>query len=384
MKKICVLLTLTIFSLVILSLTMDKDLKSLAESGDVNVQYELGMYYLQAEDDKKDYEKAFYWFQQAAKGGQKEAITWLGLCYYAGYGVTEDSKKAVEYFSTARKAGSSNGAACLAWCYMRGFGVKVNNQIAYSLLSHATSGKSKNPTALYLLGEYYMWKSDYPSILKACNYYKAAATASHPVGEAMLRLAYRAHYYAYQGIDTGGSYNKWLDRYSKTDYNYDIATILSWKGTTALPRITPDTFKTNDKDVVHFGAFTVDSTASDSDDLILVPDSTTTPEDTKAFHIVERLADFPGGINALMAWLGTHIKYPAIAQENGIEGRVLVEFVVSRTGAVRNISISHSIDPNLDKEAIRVVRSMPKWIPAKQDGQLVNCKFTLPITFRLS
>lgn len=106
-------------------------------------------------------------------------------------------------------------------------------------------------------------------------------------------------------------------------------------------------------------------------------------EETKVFDMVEQMPSFPGGEAALMEWLNKHIHYPAIAQENGVEGRVIVQFVVGRDGSISDVTVARSVDPSLDQEAKRVVRAMPKWIPGKQNGKSVNCKFTLPVTFRL-
>jgi protein TonB len=84
-----------------------------------------------------------------------------------------------------------------------------------------------------------------------------------------------------------------------------------------------------------------------------------------------------------MKYLNTHIKYPAIAEENGVQGRVVCTFVVERDGSITDVKVMKSVDPSLDKEAIRVLKSMPKWIPGKQNGSAVRVKFTVPVTFRL-
>ena len=86
---------------------------------------------------------------------------------------------------------------------------------------------------------------------------------------------------------------------------------------------------------------------------------------------------------ALMKWIGKEIKYPSIAQEMNIEGKVIVQFVIGRDGAVRDVQVLRSVDPTLDKEAIRVVQAMRKWIPGRQRGEPVSVRFTLPISFRL-
>lgn len=106
-------------------------------------------------------------------------------------------------------------------------------------------------------------------------------------------------------------------------------------------------------------------------------------EDTKIFEFVEQMPSFPGGDAALMEYLSKNINYPAVAQENGIQGRVVVSFVVERDGSITDVKVARSVDPSLDREASRVVRSMPRWIPGKQNGSSVRVKYTVPVLFRL-
>ena len=104
-------------------------------------------------------------------------------------------------------------------------------------------------------------------------------------------------------------------------------------------------------------------------------------EQNKIFEVVEQQPQFPGG--SVNGWLADHIKYPVVAAENGISGRVVVQFVVERDGSVSQVKVVRGVDPSLDKEAQRVISSMPKWIPGKQNGQAVRSRFTVPVTFRL-
>ncbi|MBQ3631437.1 MAG: energy transducer TonB [Prevotella sp.] len=106
-------------------------------------------------------------------------------------------------------------------------------------------------------------------------------------------------------------------------------------------------------------------------------------EETKIFEVVEQMPSFPGGDAALMAFLSKNIKYPVVAEENGIQGRVIATFVVERDGSITDVKVVKSVDPSLDKEAVRVLKSMPKWIPGKQNGSAVRVKYTVPVTFRL-
>jgi len=115
----------------------------------------------------------------------------------------------------------------------------------------------------------------------------------------------------------------------------------------------------------------------------VVVDEKPKEEETKVFDVVEQMPSFPGGQAALLEYLSKNIKYPVVAEENGIQGRVVCTFVVERDGSVTDVQVARSIDPSLDKEAIRVLKKMPKWIPGKQNGSAVRVKYTVPVTFRL-
>lgn len=101
------------------------------------------------------------------------------------------------------------------------------------------------------------------------------------------------------------------------------------------------------------------------------------------FTVVEEMPKFPGGEEALLKFINTNIKYPVIAQENGIQGRVIVCFVVNKDGSVSDTEVVRGVDPALDVEALRVINTFPKWTPGKQRGQAVAVKYTVPITFKL-
>ncbi|MDL2265300.1 energy transducer TonB [Parabacteroides sp. OttesenSCG-928-G21] len=101
------------------------------------------------------------------------------------------------------------------------------------------------------------------------------------------------------------------------------------------------------------------------------------------FTIVEKQPSFPGGEAELLKWLGKSIKYPIMAQENGIQGRVTCQFVVNKDGSVVDAVVVRGVDPSLDREALRVISVMPKWTPGEQRGKPVRVRYTLPIAFRL-
>ncbi|MBR6601007.1 MAG: energy transducer TonB [Bacteroidaceae bacterium] len=102
------------------------------------------------------------------------------------------------------------------------------------------------------------------------------------------------------------------------------------------------------------------------------------------FQVVENMPEYPGGMSELMKYLQKEIKYPKEAQEQGKQGRVIVEFVVEKNGSITEAKVMKPVDPLLDAEALRVVSAMPNWNPGKQRGKEVRTRFTLPVTFRLS
>lgn len=108
-------------------------------------------------------------------------------------------------------------------------------------------------------------------------------------------------------------------------------------------------------------------------------------EDTEEqiFMVVEHMPEFPGGEAALLGYINKNVKYPVICQENGIEGRVNVSFVINEKGEVINVKAYQGTDPNLEREAVRVVKTLPKWKPGKQRGRPVKVSFTVPVRFKL-
>lgn len=103
----------------------------------------------------------------------------------------------------------------------------------------------------------------------------------------------------------------------------------------------------------------------------------------KVFESVEQMPQFPGGVEALMRYLSSHINYPPMAAENNVQGKVIVQFVVDKSGKVGEVKIVRSVDKDLDREAVRVCKSLPKFTPGRQNGQAVSVWFTLPIQFKL-
>lgn len=107
-------------------------------------------------------------------------------------------------------------------------------------------------------------------------------------------------------------------------------------------------------------------------------------DENYVFVTVEKMPEFPGGEAALLKWISDHLNYPTIAAENGVQGRVACTFVVEPDGSVSNVEVVRPVDPNLDKEALRVLKQLPKFRPGEQRGKPVRVKYSVPVRFRLA
>ena len=135
--------------------------------------------------------------------------------------------------------------------------------------------------------------------------------------------------------------------------------------------------------VTQEGADDADKFQAVKEQVVVVEEPKEQPKPDQIFTAVEQPAEFPGGQEALMKWLSNNIRYPENAQQNGTQGRVTVRFVVEKDGSVSGATILKGVDKDLDAEALRVVKRMPKWQAGKNNGQAVRSYFTLPVTFRL-
>lgn len=107
------------------------------------------------------------------------------------------------------------------------------------------------------------------------------------------------------------------------------------------------------------------------------------PESTEVFDVVQQMPSFPGGDRKLMEYLAENTRYPKECEESCIHGRVIVTLVIEKDGSITNVKVVRSLDPRLDEEAVRIVSSMPKWYPGKQNGVTVRVRYIIPVTFRV-
>lgn len=132
---------------------------------------------------------------------------------------------------------------------------------------------------------------------------------------------------------------------------------------------------------VWFGALYAENA---DNNLVAISETAIKPQDERPYEVVEEMPQFPGGMNALMTFIGQNLRYPIDDAKSKVEGRVLVRFVIEKDGTVNDVEVLRSLSPNCDAEAVRVVKAMPKWSPGIQKGKEVRVYFTLPILYKLT
>tara|TARA_R110002012_G_scaffold7060_2_gene33392 strand:- start:1072 stop:1704 length:633 start_codon:yes stop_codon:yes gene_type:complete len=149
------------------------------------------------------------------------------------------------------------------------------------------------------------------------------------------------------------------------------------------PPAPPEVVKVvEDKQIVENKIIIIDQEAEVN--IIIEPEEEPDPIVEQIFDVVEENPEFIGGMAKLYEYLGKNIQYPEMAKENGIQGKVFVQFVVWKDGSIKDIKVVKGVHKTLDSEALRVITRMPLWSPGKQRGKTVNARFTLPIKFRIS
>ena len=144
--------------------------------------------------------------------------------------------------------------------------------------------------------------------------------------------------------------------------------------------------ETQSKTLVDCANDTTQMQGTQSTTLVNCANDTTQMQETQSTTVVNRadeMPHFPGGEAKMMQYLAQRIQYPLVAVKKGIQGRVICRFIITSTGEIKDIEVLRGVEASLDREAVRVLRSMPKWIPGKQGGKAVNVYYTLPISFRL-
>ncbi len=304
--------------------TYSQELVKQAKKGDVTSQITLAECYFKGEGVKQDFSEAVKWWRKAAEKGDSNAQYSLGMSYYNGEGIGIDYTEAVKWLEKSALQGNPDGQSSLGYCYCLGNGVEQDYAKAVKWFTLAA--EQGEADAQFALGICYLngngIEQNYTEMVKWWR--KAAAQGHEEASQALWDIGYK------------------------------------------------------DNDTITIGAFNVEGK-----DENIASNAEGKDSETKIFDVVEDMPMFLGGQNALMDYLTRNLRYPGDAVNNNIEGQVIVRFVVTKDGTISDVTIVKSVYPSLDAEAMRVVKSMPKWIPGRQNGENINVYFTMPITFSL-
>ena len=405
-KSIFILVISLLLPIVCCAQESIQSLKNKAQRGDAEAQYNLAARYAEGEGVAQDYKQTAYWLMKAAEQGNTEAQLSLGVCYYKGFGVTvdlqkakywvkkaadqgneiaeetleeigfleslkndaqkgdadaqyelgfhysraEDYRQAVYWWRKAAEQGYAKAQLTLGVRYYKGEGVdKDYQQAVYWIRKAAEQG---NKDAQYALGVcYYNGEGVAKDLKQAVYWYRKAAEQGDE--NAQFRLGVR--YYKGEGVAKDLKQAAYWYR-KAADQGHE-------KAKEALEEIEKES----------------QSSSSSSQ----AKSSTSSSSSGQVHDVVEQWPQFPGGQSALFQFLSQNIHYPEICEKKGIQGRVICSCVVDTDGSITDVQVKQSVDPNLDREAVRVIQSMPKWTPGKQKGKPVRVRYTIPITFRL-
>lgn len=278
-----------------------------------------------------------------AQKGDASAQFQLGFCYSKGEGVAQDYKQAVYWYKKAALNGLLGFAPAqciLGICYYEGKGVdKDLKKAAYWWYQAAIQG---DEAALYLIGNcYYKGEGIDRDLEQAAYCYKKAAEKGFHEAQKALGICY----YHGEGVDKDLKQSAYWFKKAAEQGDEDA------------------------KELLEEVEEEIQSLSASSSGQV--------------YDIAEQMPSFPGGQSALFQFLSKNIQYPKLCEEHGIQGRVICSYIVEEDGSITDVQVRKSVHPSLDKEAVRVIQSMPKWNPGKENGLPVRVRYNLPITFSL-
>ncbi|MBR6981136.1 MAG: TonB family protein [Prevotella sp.] len=317
-----------------------------ADQGLVEAQAQLGYMLLYGYGVNKDYAEALKWYRKAADQENASAQNQLGLMYLNGYGVNKDYAEALKWYRKAADQGLPSGLNGLGFMYQNGYG--VTQDYAEALKWYRQAAEKGNAAAKNNIGTMYFngygVTQDYA---EALDWYLQAAELGDVNGLYSAGFMYDNGYGVTKNMAEA---RKWYEK---------AAAQGDGDARERLKEIQPDAAAPMQMRVV----------AEPKNEV-----------DNNAFEVVEQPPTFPGNV---FSWLSRNIHYPALAEEGNIQGRVIVAFIVEADGSVSDVQVAKGVDPLLDKEAVRVVKSMPKWTPGLHNGQPVRVMKTLPVSFKI-
>ena len=308
----------------------------------------------------KQYEVAVPYLQKAAKAGSGIAQATLGEMYEKGLGVSKNYQIAMNMYKKAAESQEPVGLVGIGGLYANGLGVEKNQETAFSYYKRAADMGSALGEAF--TGIYYLYGNGTEQNIEEALKYLERSTSGGFGNEILANLYFDGtvveqdmntafKWYTSGDIDSYSAQSRYrlAGIYYKRYENYDKALEL-------LDRLRREEY----------------SGAADAYREVF--------QLQKESRMPDTAPSFPGGV---MRYIASHLQYPDEAQENGIQGKVVLVFTVKKDGSVADIRVKQSAHPLLDKEAVRLIMSMPKWNPATTKGKPVDAEFTLPITFAL-
>ena len=335
-----------------------------AEDSLSSAWYSLGWCYENGAGVTKDIEKAKEWYLKAANGGVIDAFDNLGLLNYE----QKQYDVAFNFWKAGAEKEQANAQFNLGICYYNGKGTNKNlTEAGYWWRKSALQGHVKAQLSLGF--SYYNGEGTKKDKKEAFKWWLKSAEQGDSEGQYYIAICY----YNGEGVTKDLRLSKeWLEK-SAAQGNEEAKKFLIENDFEVKKE-----YKNNSSQVKETKEQKVSNNEKHKKE-----QSSNNEYSNEVFQVVEEMPEFPGGMVECMKFLGRNIQYPKISQENGIQGRVIVTFVINKDGSITEAKIARSVDYYLDKEALRVVSLMPKWKPGKINGKAVRVKYTLPVMFRL-
>ena len=331
-------------------------------------------------------DKAFYMLSNAYKYGNPRAAFWMGKLYAYRKDGKENYDEALKWYKMSERKDDIDALYELGNLYSNNRWSGYNEKTAFDY--YMRGAKLGHHTCYIKVGLYYEKNHIYEFEMigrdKAIKYIVKINTALKKIQLAENnKNLFLSDYYNFKEDVSGGRIGFSVERNRSVDMTAisNQYFIISYDGTINLRCSDNENYSMKAEDKSAFLITYEHLTNALNNRSVLPP--TTLQGDDAVIDVVEIQPEFPGGVDALMKYLVKNIKYPSRAQESGIQGTVVVKFVVDKDGSITDIKIAKALDPECDKEAVRVIRGMPKWKPAMQLGKPVRCQFSVPVRFKL-
>lgn len=405
-----------------------------ADQGDADSQFWLAWIYKDGNGVKRNYAEAAKWFKKSAGQGKTNSMASLAQLYMEGgpglqRNVTEGirwykmgaekgdkscMRSLAEIYRWGKKGVAKNPAEAFKWykqseswadvgdCYWDGFGVEKDWSTAVSYYKKANDGVENyrytiqgNKDKMKKLGDCYKygWGVE-KNAREAVRWYKYASEADNDEGTLCLTVCKMTGFGMAKDFSGG---IEWLGRLASLSFNHTVNDVAKMLVKYAEAAETPAQQSQFQRELTQLASKNSEAARLVKEVINSIEEKeepapsqqAAAASDPAAFATmpvydsVPQMPSFPGGSSALFNYLSANIKYPLVCEENGIQGRVICSFIVEPDGSLSELKVVKSVHVSLDKEALRLLRSMPSWTPGQKDGAAVRVRYTVPITFRL-